>query len=186
MMQSLLAVPTILTIKYGCTYHLLSLVLPKSLPLYSVVLTLLLTELILIFQTTRFSRVSVPSKTLVVHQDRLKHCFGAPQCPPTSHCHHFIVHFCHRHNTHNLSFILHCSTVLAGQTISSSGGYTSSDTPSTSLPQVPSPDPSTNYVPIHDHNALGDPQGVMQTLLLIDLRGRKQPGGEQCNSVTSM
>ena len=26
--------------------------------------------------------ISHPSKTLVVHQDRLKYCFGTPQCSP--------------------------------------------------------------------------------------------------------
>lgn len=75
--------------------------------------------------------ISQPSKTLVVHQDRLKHCFGTPQCPPTppvlsSHCSALPS------STPRPLY----STVLARNTTSSPGGYTSSDNLPASLPQV--------------------------------------------------
>ena len=88
--------------------------------------------------------ISLPSKTLVVHHNRLKHCFGTPQCPPASS---FSSPHCSSSSTSTTRPLY--STVLAGHVTSSSGGYTSSDITPPPLPQVPPPssssaaDPST-------------------------------------------
>ena len=79
----------------------------------------------------RIQLISLPSKTLVVHHNRLKHCFGTPQCPPAS-----------PPSSTSTTRPLY-STVLVGHATFPPGGYTSSDTPPTLPPQV-SPPSSTS------------------------------------------
>ena len=73
--------------------------------------------------------ISQPSKTLVVHHNQLKHCFGTPQCPLTLPV------------TSNHNPTLSSSTMtprplysIVVSTASLPGGYTSSDNSSVSLP----------------------------------------------------
>ena len=87
------------------------------------------------FATYKIQLISQPSKTLVVHHDRLKHCFGTPQSPPSPpvsspHC---SIQQSPIAATRPLY-----SAVLTGQATSSPGGYTSSDN-SSPLPPVISP-----------------------------------------------
>ena len=75
--------------------------------------------------------ISQPSKTLVVHHDRLKHCFGTPQCPPAP------PGVSPRSPALSSSTMATCplySTVLSTTSLNSPGGYTSSDNPAVSLP----------------------------------------------------
>ena len=75
--------------------------------------------------------ISHPSKTLLVHRDRLKHCFGTPQCspgPPVSSSHSSV-----QQSSIAASRPLY-SVVLTGEAMSSPGRYTSSDNSSAPLP----------------------------------------------------
>ena len=77
--------------------------------------------------------ISHPSKTLVVHQDHLKHCFSTTQCspgPPVSSSHCSV-----QHPPIAATRPLY-SAVLTGQAMSSLGGYASSDNSSTPLPPL--------------------------------------------------
>ena len=96
--------------------------------------------------------ISHPSKTLVVHQDHLKHCFGTPQWPPGSpvsspHC---SVQQSSIAATRPLYLIM-----LTRQVTSSSGGYTSSDYSSA---QLPPPSVSTGTATLRPRHSCRPPE----------------------------
>ena len=106
--------------------------------------------------------LGVPSKTSVVHHNRLKHCFGTPKSPP--------VNTLQSDPTAHNSLSLY-SEVITGQSPTPVGGYTSSSNPptvpaapltvSTAPPTVPTAPPpvpaSTPTVTVVDLNALEEP-----------------------------
>lgn len=74
--------------------------------------------------------LGVHSKTLIVHHNRLKHCFCTPKPPPTNHI---------RSEQHPSNSLPLYSEVVAGHSPSRPGGYTSSSsTVPASTPAAPS------------------------------------------------
>ena len=74
--------------------------------------------------TYQIQLLGIPSKTLIVHHNRLKHCFGTPKSPP-------------QYNSHLQQAICntpsHCDVLSRQAPVA---GYTSSspDTPATAVP----------------------------------------------------
>ena len=88
--------------------------------------------------------ISQPAKTLVVHHNRLKHCFGTPQCPPAPP--EVSPHSSVALASPTLEPRPLYSTVLSTNT-PSPGGYTSSDNSTVTPPITTAASPPVSTAP---------------------------------------
>ena len=123
--------------------------------------------------------ISHPSKTLVVHQDCLKHFLCTPQCSPgspvsSSHC-----------SVQQSPVAATCplySVVLTGQAMSLLGDYTSSDN---SSPPFPPPSVSTGTATLRPQRSCRHPECYANFISLI-YKDAYDLEGEYCNTDHTM